>query len=205
MDAMETETYDTIRKKCLARLLDKLSTKMPTAGDTERDMLAARWENEVDKDEALDAEQAKQIDAQLQRPFKQLLKHLNGKNPKPPPGWQPLASAALGAMLAQLDGPVTGARVSGTLVPSAEQRDGLREDGRMAVAARRMQMDLEAEVLRLRAETAAQKRSIDALTEASKKSTAAQRVSNATLALAEMSAAAYEQVLVVVGIAEIGR
>ena len=162
-------------------------------------MLAALWENQVHEDEALDADQAKQIDSQLQRPFKQLLKHLEGKISKPPPGWQPLASAALGAMLAQLDGPVTGARISDTLAPSAEQRDGLREGGRMAVAAlqeeaRRMQMDLEAEVLCLRAETAAQKRSIDALTEASKKSTAAQRASNATLALAEMSAAAYEQV-----------
>ena len=203
MDAMETETetYDTIMKKCLATMLDKLTTVMPTAGDTERDMLAALWENQVHEDEALDADQAKQIDSQLQRPFKQLLKHLDGKIPKPPPGRQPLATAALGAMLAQLDGPDTGARVSDTLTlaPSAEQRDGLREGGRMAVAAlqeeaRRMQMDLEAEVLRLRAETAAQKRSIDALTEASKKSTAAQRASNATLALAEMSAAAYEQV-----------
>ena len=56
MDAMETETetYDTIMKKCLATMLDKLTTKMPTAGETERDMLAALWEDEVDKDEALD-------------------------------------------------------------------------------------------------------------------------------------------------------
>ena len=95
MDAMETETetYDTIMKKCLATMLDKLTTVMPTAGDTERDMLAALWENQVHEDEALDADQAKQIDSQLQRPFKQLLKHLEGKISKPPPGWQPVASA----------------------------------------------------------------------------------------------------------------
>ena len=55
-------------------------------------------------------------------------------------------------------------------------------------------MDLMVELLHLRAETASQKRNIDALTEANKKSTADQRVSNATLTLAEMRPPEYEQV-----------
>ena len=203
MIAMETDnqhdTYDTIKDQSLSTLLGKLTTKMPTAGETEKSMLATLWENEVDEDEALDVDQANRIDAQLKRKLKQLLKHLDGEKPKPPLGWQDLASAALGAALAQLDGvPETGARVSDSLAPAAEQRDGLREGGRKAAATLQEEggrMDLMvAELLHLRAETASQKRNIDALTEANKKSTADQRVSNATLTLAEMRPPEYEQV-----------
>ena len=202
MIAMETDnqhdTYDTIKDQSLSTLLGKLTTKMPTAGETEKSMLDALWENEVDEDESLDVDQANRIDAQLQRKLKQLLKHIDGKKPKPPPGWQDLASAALGAVPAQLDGvPETGARVSDSLAPAAEQRDGLREGGRKAAATLQEEggrMDLMVELLHLRAETASQKRNIDALTEANKKSTADQRVSNATLTLAEMSTPEYKQV-----------
>ena len=105
MDAMETDSphdiYDTIKSRCLAKLLEKLTTKLPGAGETEMRMLADLWEQEVDEEEALDATQANHIDTQLQRSVKQLLKYLDGKNPKPPHGWQTLASAAQAAQGAQ--------------------------------------------------------------------------------------------------------
>ena len=119
------DTYGTIKDQSVSTLHGKLITKMPTAGEVEKGMLVTLWENELDEDEAMDANQANRIAEHLQRKFKQLLKHLNGKNPKPPPGWQALASAALGATLAQLDGvPETGARASDALAPAAELPGG---------------------------------------------------------------------------------
>ena len=48
MDAMETDsqhdTYDTIKSKCLAKLLSKLTTKLPSASEAEMRMLVDLWE-----------------------------------------------------------------------------------------------------------------------------------------------------------------
>ena len=86
--------YETIKDQSLSTLHGKLTTKMPTAGEGEKAMLAGLWEEEVDEEKALDANQATRIAEHLQRKLKHLLKHLDGENPKPPPGWQALASAA---------------------------------------------------------------------------------------------------------------
>ena len=93
------DTYVTIQNDTLSTLFGQLITKLPTAGEKEKDLLAALWGEKVDTNQAMDANQANRIAEYLQRKFKQLLKYLDGTGSKPPPGWQAFATAAKGVAL----------------------------------------------------------------------------------------------------------
>ena len=100
--------YGTLKEECLLTLLSKLQTKMPTAGEQEKKLLDVLWDKEVVGGKDKDADQAKQISDQLLKNMNELLKHVDNQLPRPPQGWQPLATAVLGAMLEELDAVETG-------------------------------------------------------------------------------------------------
>ena len=78
----------------------KLKSVMPTAGKTEKQLLRDRWEAQASQNKE---QHAREIAAQLLVDCKTLLNHVAGFSPRPPQGWQPLATAMLAAALERLD------------------------------------------------------------------------------------------------------